>query len=254
MKVCQLCLSALDANRSQSLYGVGLEVANMKRSLFAGLNLLAIVVVAPAAAADLPTGMPQISPAYIAPSFYNWTGFYIGAHGGYAWGTGNLDLDGGFVGGQIGFNWQPVGTPWMFGLELDSAWADIGKSVTVATAVGALNVSTNANYMGSFRGRIGYAFERTMIYATGGLGWIRNEITVSSTLRGFFVGASDSKYLTGGLIGAGIEHAFAPSWTIKGEYIYGFYNSAKYFEPVAGGFSTDPDVQTVKLGVNYLFR
>jgi outer membrane immunogenic protein len=226
----------------------------MKRSLFAGLSLLAVVAAAPAVAADLPPRMPPISPAYVAPSFYNWTGFYIGAHGGYAWGTGNLDLDGGFVGGQIGFNWQPVGTPWVFGLELDSAWADIGKSVTVATAIGALNVSTNANYMGSFRGRIGYAFARTMIYATGGLGWIRNEITVNSTLGGFFIGASDSKYLTGGLVGAGIEHAFAPSWTVKGEYIYGFYNSANYFGLVAGGLRTDPEVQTIKLGVNYLFR
>ena len=225
----------------------------MKRSLSAGLNLLVIVAAAPAAAADLPR-MSAISPAFVAPGFYNWTGFYIGAHGGYAWGTGNLGLDGGFVGGQIGFNWQPVGTPWVFGLELDSAWADIGKSVTVITAVGALNVFTNANYMGSFRGRIGYAFPRTMIYATGGLGWINNEVTVNSTLGGFIVGASDLKFLTGGIIGAGMEYAFSPSWTVKGEYTYGFYNSANYFGSVAGGLRGDLDVQSIKAGVNYLFR
>ncbi|MET0706226.1 MAG: outer membrane beta-barrel protein [Tardiphaga sp.] len=228
----------------------------MKRSFFAGLGLLAVVAAVPAAGADLPRQMPSaIPPAYVAPSFYNWTGFYIGAQGGYAWSNnGNLHLDGGFVGGQIGFNWQPVGSPWVFGLEVDSVWADIGKSGTIGTAVGVLNVSTDANYMGSFRGRIGYAFGRTMIYATGGLGWINNEVIVNSTLGGFVLGARDSKFLTGGLIGAGLEYAFAPSWTVKGEYIYGFYSSVNYFGTVAGGLRVDPDVQTVKLGVNYLFR
>ena len=105
----------------------------MKRSFFAGLGLLAVVAAVPAAGADLPQQMPSaIPPAYVAPSFYNWTGFYIGAQGGYAWSNnGNLHLDGGFVGGQIGFNWQPVGSPWVFGLEVDSVWADIGKSGTI---------------------------------------------------------------------------------------------------------------------------
>ena len=102
----------------------------MKRSFFAGLALTAAVIAAPASAADLPRSMPYKAPAYVTA--YNWTGFYIGAHAGYGWGASNgFDLSGGFVGGQIGYNWQAAGSPWVFGVEADSAWADLGRTSSV---------------------------------------------------------------------------------------------------------------------------
>jgi outer membrane immunogenic protein len=227
----------------------------MKRSFFAGLGLLALVA-APAAAADLPRGMPYKAPAYVTS--YNWTGFYIGAHGGYGWGASNdsdnFDLRGAFIGGQIGYNWQAMGSPWVFGVEVDSAWADLGRTDTFATGVGIVSVSSDANYMGSARVRVGYAFDRTMIYATGGLGWINNEVSVNATVGPFTVGVSDSKMHIGGVVGAGVEHAFAPNWSGKVEYLYAMYNSQTYFSGIGGGFSADADVHTVKVGVNYHFR
>ena len=75
----------------------------MKRSILAGCGLLAMM--AAASAADLPRGTYN-APAAYAP-VYNWSGLYIGAHAGYGWaGSGDLNGRGGFVGAQIGYNYQ----------------------------------------------------------------------------------------------------------------------------------------------------
>ena len=225
----------------------------MKRSFFAGLALTAAVIAAPASAADLPRSMPYKAPAYVTA--YNWTGFYIGAHAGYGWGASNgFDLSGGFVGGQIGYNWQAAGSPWVFGVEADSAWADLGRTSSVFLPLGMVSVSSNANYQGSLRGRVGYAFDRTMVYATGGLGWINNEVTINAAIGPFGVGISDSQMHLGGVIGAGVEHALAPNWSVKAEYLYGMYGRQTYFGSIAGGFSADADNHTLKVGLNYQFR
>ncbi len=224
----------------------------MKRSLFAGLGVLALIA-APASAADLPRQMPYKAPAYVTS--YNWTGFYLGAHAGYGWGSSDgVDLRGGFVGGQIGYNWQAAGSPWVFGIEVDSAWADLGRTTSILAPIGVVSVSSDANYVGSARGRIGYAFDRTMVYATGGLGWIHNEIAVNATVGPFTAGVSDSKMHVGGVVGAGVEHAFAPNWSGKVEYLYSMYNSQTYFSGFGGGFSADADTHTLKVGLNYHFR
>lgn len=225
----------------------------MMRSFFAGLGLLALIAAAPASAADLPRQMPYKAPGYVTS--YNWTGVYLGLHAGYSGSNSDgFDLRGGFVGGQIGYNWQGMGSPWVFGVEVDSAWADLGRSDTFVTAAGPVSVSSEANYVGSARGRIGYAFDRTMVYVTGGLGWISNEATVNATVGAFTAGLSDSKMHIGGVVGAGIEHAFAPNWSGKVEYLYSAYDSQTYFAGTAGGFRADADTHTVKIGLNYHIR
>jgi outer membrane immunogenic protein len=229
----------------------------MKRSLIAGLatgfGLLALAA-APASAADLPRhSMPYKAPAYVTG--YNWTGIYAGLHGGYSWGDSNgIDLTGGFFGGQIGYNWQAMGSPWVLGVELDSAWADLGSTNTIVTPAGIVSVSSNADYMGTFRGRIGYAFDRTLLYATGGIGWISNTVSVNATVGPFIAGVSDSQWHVGGVVGAGVEHAFAPNWSGKIEYLYHGYGNATYFNTALGGISADADTHTIKAGVNFRFR
>jgi outer membrane immunogenic protein len=65
----------------------------------------------PASAADLPRG-PMVARAPVMAPMFNWTGFYLGVHGGYAFGSGNTSgFDGGIAGGTIGYNWQAVGSP-----------------------------------------------------------------------------------------------------------------------------------------------
>jgi outer membrane immunogenic protein len=224
----------------------------MKR-LLAGFGLIALAV-ASAAAADLPRqGMPYRAPSYVAG--YNWTGFYVGLHAGYGWGDANgVDLNGGFIGGQVGYNWQAMGSPWVFGVELDSAWADFGSTNTVAGSGVLVAVNSDANYMGSLRGRVGYAvWDRTMLYATGGVAWLNNEISVVATSGPFTAGISDTKTHIGGTIGVGIEHAFAPNLSAKAEYRYTAYGSETYFSSL-GGVSLDADTHKFLVGANLRFR
>jgi outer membrane immunogenic protein len=224
----------------------------MKRIVLAGLGVAALI--SSASAADLPRGVPYRAPAVV--SVYNWTGPYVGIHAGYGWGTSNngIDLKGGFVGGQVGYNWQALGSPWVFGIEFDSAWADLGTTETAATSVGVVSVSSNANYTGTLRPRVGYAWDRTMVYLTGGLAWVTNKISVNATVGPFTTGISDSQTHLGGTIGAGIEHAITPNLSVKGEYLYTGYESKTYFSGIAGGASLDAGAHTIKAGLNYHFR
>ena len=83
----------------------------MRRVLFTALSFIAITATT-ALAADLPRGMPPTKAPAFVPGF-SWTGFYVGINGGYGWGTsswdgfGNdTDINGGLVGGTVGYNWQ----------------------------------------------------------------------------------------------------------------------------------------------------
>jgi len=113
----------------------------MKRSLAAGLGFLALAASIPASAADLPRGMPYKAPAAYAPQ-YNWTGFYLGINGGGAFGNSDWNglgvsnsPGGGMIGVTAGYNWQQIGSPYVFGLEGDVDWTNV-KDTTVC---GALN-------------------------------------------------------------------------------------------------------------------
>src|SRR3954454_23459809 len=143
----------------------------MRSVLLTTVALLAVAATA-AVAADLPRAVPARAPAAYLPIRYNWTGFYVGINGGYAWGRSHWnsfgsssDPSGGMVGGTAGYNWQGAGSPWVFGLEGDIDWTNIKDS----TACGALNCQTKNNWFGTVRGRVGYAFDRFLPYFTGGL-------------------------------------------------------------------------------------
>ena len=118
----------------------------MKKMLLATAALLAMGATSNAAdlAARTYTKAP---PAVVAPAV-NWSGFYVGAMGGYGWTqTVSIDsqnfsdeLNGGFGGGTIGYNWQ-MGSPWVFGIEVDAAGASIKKSELGAEAIEAVDGS-----------------------------------------------------------------------------------------------------------------
>ena len=89
-------------------------------------------VASSASAADLRPAY-KAAPAPV-PVAYNWSGFYAGIHGGYGWGdinanlagfTGSREIDGFFGGGQIGWNWQAAGSPWVWGIEADISFGNI---------------------------------------------------------------------------------------------------------------------------------
>lgn len=204
----------------------------------------------PAAAADLPQ-RPVYKAPIVAPAF-NWTGFYAGVYGGYAFGSGNTDgFNGGMAGGTIGYNWQGLGSPWVFGLEADGGWTNFGDSITTTVGAVTATASSEAQAMATFRARVGYAWDRTMFYATGGGAFLNNKLSATVAAPGIAVGISDTQNHWGYAVGAGIEHAFLPNWSAKVEYLFLGLGSENYF---GGAFNSgDLDVHTIKFGLNYRF-
>lgn len=229
----------------------------MKRVILAGASALAVLTTLAAAnAADLPrrrAEMPVKAPAYVPP--FSWTGFYVGINGGGAWGkskwsnaagatTGNFDTSGGLVGGTVGYNVQ-MGQA-VFGLEGDIDWSGIkGTATNSNCAVNACE--TKNDWLGTVRGRVGYAFGRMLPYVTGGLA-VGN---VKGTQAG--IGSvSDTK--AGWTVGAGVEAAIYGPLSLKLEYLYADLGKLN-----CGGTTcavpTDIDFHTniVRAGLNYRF-
>jgi len=221
----------------------------MKRSLAAGIGFLALAASIPASAADLPRGMPYKAPAAYAPA-YNWTGFYLGINGGGGFGDSDWNglavsnsPGGGMIGVTAGYNWQAMGSPYVFGIEGDVDWTNIKDS----TACGGLNCQTKNNWFGTVRGRVGYAFDRFLPYFTGGLA-----IGDIEANRTGFIGSKDTN--AGWTIGAGIEGVIAGNWTAKVEYLYADLGDTTC-SAVACGVPTNVDltVNVVRAGLNYRF-
>jgi opacity protein-like surface antigen len=114
----------------------GLIMRRASIALFAAVSTVAYAQIA--SAADMPVKAPGYKAPVVAP-LYNWTGPYIGIAGGYGWGhsnqtdpgiiindDGSYGVNGGLLGGTLGYNWQQ-GT-WVFGVEGDYSWADISGS------------------------------------------------------------------------------------------------------------------------------
>jgi len=188
----------------------------MKRVVLAGIGLVSMAaVIGSANAADLPRpqAMPTKAPAYTA---YNWTGAYVGINAGGSWGrsnfegvptTGNFNVSGAVLGGTLGYNKQ-VGQA-VFGIETDIDWSNIRGSAACAGLI----CETRNSWLGTARGRIGYAYDRFMPYLTGGLAF--GDIRAATT---GFRGASTTK--AGWTIGGGVEAALNGPWSVKLEYLY----------------------------------
>jgi outer membrane immunogenic protein len=192
----------------------------VKKLALLGAVIAALAFGAPAQAADAPIKGPY----YKAEPVFNWTGFYVGGHVGYGWGDLNgVDVDG-FLGGvQVGANLQ-FARNWVIGVEADIAATDIG--------VGGLR----QDWLFTARARLGYAWDRTMLYVTAG---IAATDTNNVAISGF----------AGGVYGVGIEHAFAPRWSVKAEWLYVDYGT----EILALGGAATLDNHLLRLGVNYRF-
>ena len=191
------------------------------------LSLLAATAISTAAvsvasAADLPARAAPPAPIFAAAPVFTWTGFYAGVNAGWGWRdddeesvvltgpgipaglAGTLDFengdDGGFVGGgQIGYNYQ-IGS-FVVGLEADIQWADTGDDQDVVFTPGAGNTGVfvpgefeneGADWFGTVRARAGVAFDRVLVYATGGLAYTEDN--------------------TGWVAGGGVEWALPVNW------------------------------------------
>jgi outer membrane immunogenic protein len=241
----------------------------------------------PAAAADMPVKARPL----VAAAVYDWTGFYIGGHGGGGWGSKDVsapsfpfagtvitpaastnNLSGWLAGGQIGFNFQGgpglFGGRWVIGAEAQASWARLTDTVAcsaVVTIPGVgpvplnVNCSSKVDSLGTIALRLGSAFDRTFIYSKVGAAWThdkyRDDVTTPPPLS--FEG-SETRW--GWMVGAGIEYAFGNNWSGKIEYNYLDLGTetVRYSSvaPAPAAFvdaSIRERVQLVKVGINYRF-
>jgi len=209
---------------------------------------VALVLAGVANAADVsgPGKHPVYQPV-VTPS-YDWSGFYVGLNGGGSWGTSRYNFGaagtaavataGGMFGGTAGANYQ-IGHL-VFGVESDFDWAAVKGSSNCSAA--SIPCTGQADWLGTVRGRIGYAFDRFMPYVTGGAAFS----DLKATGAGFGSTGSDR---AGWTVGGGIEYALSNKWTIKLEYLHVDFGNINW-PPVRVHFDED----TVRAGVNYKFN
>jgi outer membrane immunogenic protein len=199
------------------------------------------------AAADFPRKAPIYAP--YAPVF-TWTGFYVGAHGGWGWatwdgsgpaGSSTVDGDGWLAGLQAGYNYQ-MGSI-VLGIEGDFSFADVKFQDTFFGST----ITLKNDYFATVTGRVGYAFDRILVFGKGGVAFTRDKWEGPG-------GISADFGRTGWTIGAGVEYALWNSLSVKVEYNYMSFGDVS--ESIGGGGGTaqvSETINIVKVGANYRF-
>ena len=243
----------------------------LRRILLASVG--AVALAGTAVAAEPPPAPP---PIYVPPvPIFTWTGVYVGAQIGYAWGTTDINLgdnfgdfisfsenNNGVIGGaHVGYNLQL--SQWVIGLEGDVDGSSLSKTVSNTLVIDnflvPLSASANLNVQGSIRGRLGYAWDRLLLYATGGVAF------------GGFNGSIDSPFgynsisttRVGWTVGGGLEYAVTNNWSIRAEYRYTQFGHSTVFAndafalPIATAVGASGNIKfnenRVQVGVSYKF-
>ena len=194
----------------------------------------------------------------------DWSGLYAGVHFGGA--TGLVDVpaptppaiglddyrvQGWLAGGQIGANAQFDSI--VVGAELDAAWSNVSGSGSMLAGV--LNVGTDKTIdaLGSLRGRIGFAAENFLVYATSGVALAATTGTAWEEFAGVRTDlGTDSAHHLGWALGAGAEVMVTEVVSVKAEYLYHRFGNATY-DYGAGSVEDSFDLHTIKVGANFHF-
>lgn len=238
----------------------------MRRMLsFALSSALAAVFTSSSFAADLPRRPAPVYKAPAAVAFYNWTGFYVGAHAGYGWSDfSSTDLVFGDPGGakargwlggvQLGYNYQ-IGSI-VLGVEGEYSWADVKFTQSDPLGIGAAGSATLKNdFFATAAGRLGYAFDRFLVYGKVGGAWTRDKFDLTDGIGGTATGRFNRSGWVGG---GGLEYAFLGNWSAKLEYNYMWFGTITEQLTTGGGLVATPanvklETQIIKAGVNYKF-
>jgi outer membrane immunogenic protein len=214
-----------------------------KSALLAGV---ACAIAAPGFAADLSRPVPYTKAPIAEPvSAYNWSGFYLGGNLGGKWGSYDSTIttgtgqvlgfsghgDASFVGGgQAGFMWQTG--QFVFGVEGDIDATRLHKDFVAVTGVPAPFVAGDSlalrnDWQASARGRLGWAFDRTLLYVTGGGSWANIKATATFVPVPGIAGAtvSGDRTVFGWTLGGGFDYGIAPGWSLGVEYRFTRYEN-----------------------------
>jgi outer membrane immunogenic protein len=232
----------------------------MKNTL-AAATVAVLGMTGAAKAADIYSPGLKDVPYVAVPS---WTGFYLGAHVGGAWGDlkttdsyaglagesnqWSNNSDGIVGGGQLGYNYQ-VGSSFVVGFEADFGGLGLSQSQTPYGYSTAYYSKLNDGFYADATARLGYAVGPALFYVKGGWAYFDGGLNITDTA---FPASVTKKGVDGWVIGGGIEYKFTPNWGVKGEYRYFDFSDQKldlYNDGTV--FKQDLKVNTVTLGVNY---
>lgn len=262
----------------------------MKKRLMtsAAAATMGLFVAANAHAADLYTPPPVVEP--MPEPAFSWTGFYLGGHIGWGWARQDATIDediavnevsqfpgavklrgNGVLGGvQAGYNWQ-VSPNWLVGAEIDWTATDLKDTETFPNlfsdgepaGLGFIEWKRNTKWLASLRARLGWTWDRMLLYATGGVAFNRSKYSGFDVFDGGCPGCvedSFSKTKVGFVLGGGLEYAIASNWSLRAEYLYYRFGDVKSGiaefdsgEPGARFLFDDLNIHTVRAGVNWLF-
>lgn len=221
----------------------------------------------------------KAAPVAAAP---NWTGFYIGASAGAAAGREPMGFTGivgtpnlrsaGFIGGvDAGYNRQ-FGQ-WVAGIEADWDWTNLNGATACTplpappsntVALGNTTCASNAAWLATFTGRMGYAWGRALMYVKGGAAWTHETFSVNCNLQAGFGApclnaagvafaspstASDNRM--GWTVGYGVEYAMTAKWSAKAETNYMSFGTRNVTATDGTVINAGQSVMNVKVGVNY---
>ncbi|GJD48791.1 hypothetical protein OPKNFCMD_1517 [Methylobacterium crusticola] len=243
------------------------------RGTLGGAALLCAGLAGPARAADLPRRAAP--PAFTPVPVFTWTGFYAGLNAGYGFGGGagrftdatygtvtTGGRDGAFVGGgQVGYNYQLTpGSGLVVGVEADIQGTTFGRGRGGLVGTTAFyDVGPSLDWFGTVRGRLGYAFDRFLVYGTGGFaygGGSRPPYAAS------FTGTLPDTFRTGWTAGGGVEYAITDSLSARVEALYvnldrsGGTTGLVYDTATAAYYGlgrSRTDFGVVRAGLNYRF-
>ena len=200
------------------------------------------------------------------PAAFDWSGAYAGGHVGYGFtGAGNrifdpfptANSDGsarGIGGLQAGYN-IVMPSRFMLGIEADATIPYFFETDDTLWSRGTTSGSTlveHLDYVAHLRGRLGYAFDNTLIFATGGLAWSQSRFLESPG-----IGNDDDKRLmhrTGWTLGAGVERALDADWSARLEYSYDKFSYITVTMPSGTSAVSSLDAHLLRVGLNRKLR
>jgi outer membrane immunogenic protein len=232
----------------------------MSRLLFALAAATITIVSVPALAADMPARRMPVKAPVVQAAAYNWSGFYVGVHAGYAWGEFTSAADstidheptGGLFGGQIGYNWQVNNV--VLSVEADLAYSTIKGDDTSTFGPFTINGDHDMKYFGTVRGRLGIAYDQYLFYVTGGFAYSKVEGRLTVTNGGAFVASDkDTLNLKGWTVGGGVEMGLTQNLSARLEYLYVDFNDATTTMNLGFPFTdqADMNINVVRFALNY---
>jgi opacity protein-like surface antigen len=252
----------------------------MKKALLTAVAISLTGVAGSAIAADLPLSAPWTAP-------FSWTSCYFGAHLGGGWArkditdpvqlaqdTVNIALGGGpittgvttvsvgptgiLVGGQLGCDYQ-FAPHWVVGIEGSASGSTMRGDTIVGLPLGFTGeqalVHAGTDMIPSITARFGYAFDRVLLYAKGGVAWAGDRYSVTGTFTGTPFDFEGLDLRPGWTVGGGVDWAFAGHWSANLEYdYYSFGQGSVLMIDVVNGngpVNVRQSVQVIKAGLNF---